>query len=304
MKATEPEGLTEAQKEALTDKTLTVLAQRARGIRGYRLSGGASDRIKINPYLLPIVAALAPSITAGTGRRAAASYLVTARFIAGIETSAGKLFDEQFMAILGGQPVPDKDKYLRLKSEISTVGRRHKDWGKDRIEAEKKRLQAEAEPLSWLAEFDSLIVRDESKYYVSLKLGPWTINDTMAREMATAFGVAVSNGVTPVLGIIYGTEEDLSNKPDIVMGGANGRGILKVGGDLMEFVTGSAKAAADVLAAIGQGCRRFNAEYLGNPPFVEAIAAVEMELETLYGIPPDADIYAVATQIALGMRRS
>lgn len=290
-------GLTDEQQRALRGMTRTVLDGRAHSIQGYRLTGNASDRLKVNPYLLPIVASLAPSIAAGTGRHAAAQYLVTARFVAGIETSTGKLFDEQFTAILGGRPVPGKDEYLDIKRRLSRR-QRNAPTG-----VERRKLEARATELVWLAEFDSWLVRDGIDYYISLKSGPWTLNDTMAREMASAFAHAAAQGIVPVLGIIYGSEEDLSNKPGIVLAGAGNKGLLKIGGDLIRFITGSAEAAADVLNAITDGCRDFQREVGTLSPFLEAVNAVESELEDLYGIPPDADIYSIAATIALGRPR-
>ncbi len=74
-------------------------------------------------------------------------------------------------------------------------------------------------------EIDKEVVRPNpgtgktQRHMVSLKSGPWTINDTMAREMHENVGGLQKYGVEPIVyGVTYGRREQLSNKPSIVKG--------------------------------------------------------------------------------------
>ena len=78
-------------------------------------------------------------------------------------------------------------------------------------------------------EIDHIVTRDDgSKELLSLKAGKWTIQLTMAVQLNTAFNEILDTypdvADSIVVGVIYGKEEDLTDKYDILRGinrGAN-----------------------------------------------------------------------------------
>jgi hypothetical protein len=92
-----------------------------------------------------------------------------------------------------------------------------------------------------------------STYYMSIKAGPWTMNQSHANGMIEKFPeIHQSTGARCMIGITYGRYADLNNKPSLVdmqLGQADWFDYL-VGRDFWEFVSGVRDVHVHIFKAI------------------------------------------------------
>lgn len=102
------------------------------------------------------------------------------------------------------------------------------------------------------------------RYLISVKAGPWTMNQAHANEMIRHFAdLHAETGARIVIGVTYGRYRSLNNKPDLVdrsLGRPEWFDFL-VGKDLWEFVSGVRDVHHHMFQAIRRGQRRFSNEH-------------------------------------------
>lgn len=121
-----------------------------------------------------------------------------------------------------------------------------------------------------------------NRYLASWKSGPWTMNQNHAHEMIRRFPqINEETGCEIVLGIIYGTERQLNNKPAMVRRETGEYFHVLVGADLWEFVTGVRDAHMKVLDAIREAQSRFAVAH-GGKTFYEHMIEARLALAESY----------------------
>lgn len=121
---------------------------------------------------------------------------------------------------------------------------------------------------------DAEITVDGNRYLTSWKSGPWTMNQSHANEMLGRFPtIHTQTGCDIVLGIIYGTEKQLNNKPALVRRGTGDYVHVLVGAELWEFVTGVRDAHMKILDAIREAQGRFAIDHGGKTFYEHMIEA-------------------------------
>lgn len=93
------------------------------------------------------------------------------------------------------------------------------------------------------------------RHMISMKAGPFTINDTMAHRMAANVRSMQQYGTEPVVyGVTYGRREQLSNKPGIVKADfPDDRVAILVGREFWDWLAGYQDAHLDIFEGIGDG---------------------------------------------------
>jgi hypothetical protein len=121
-----------------------------------------------------------------------ATFVFTYHAAAGHSTAFGKVFDEKILpSVFGTRKL---NAAYRVEGEYSAAA---------------------------YNEIDQVVGGEAGFYMLSLKAGPWTIQDTMAHTMYKAFKEITEHkraGKGIVVGVIYGTKEALTNKYDILRG--------------------------------------------------------------------------------------
>lgn len=179
------------------------------------------------------------------------SYLVDGRLHSGEETAYGWLVDLFLPPIIGAStPEEREDEYK---------------W-------------------EGFKEIDKEVVRPNPKdglsrrHLVSLKAGPWTINDTMAQRMASNVEELQRYGPDPVVyGVTYGRPDQLSNKPGIVKAKFPDEHVaVLVGRQFWDWLAGYPNAHLDILNGIADGEQAYVAAH--GVPLDQLIAAKKAEL--------------------------
>ena len=125
---------------------------------------------------------------------------------------------------------------------------------------------------------DAEITVEGKRYFTTWKSGPWTMNQSHAHEMSTKFPeIFNQTGVPIILGIFYGTTDQLNNKPALVARNTGSYFHTLVGSDLWEFVTGVKEAHLAALSAIREAQRRFAVNH-GGKTFFEHMVQARLEL--------------------------
>jgi Type II restriction endonuclease EcoO109I len=109
---------------------------------------------------------------------------------------------------------------------------------------------------------DLEITVEGMRYLLSIKSGPWTMNQGHATAMIDRFPtIHRETGANIVLGILYGRYKNLNNKPGLVdrnIGHAEWFDFL-VGRDFWEFITGIRDVHKHIFSAIRDAQRQFAA---------------------------------------------
>jgi len=129
---------------------------------------------------------------------------------------------------------------------------------------------------------DRQIVIDGTRYLLSIKAGPWTMNQAHANAMIANFPKIHSASHCPILlGILYGRYDQLNNKPELVQ---NRLGSPKwfdylVGRDFWEFVSGVREVHRKLFVAIRKAQNVFAEEH-GDETFHERLVANRIKIAT------------------------
>ncbi len=155
----------------------------------------------------------------------------------GDDTAFGKLAEDKFLKILGARSPPEKIAAAAAKDAAA----------KDR----------------W-SPVDLDIEVEGKRYLMSIKAGPWTMNQSHAAEMIRHFKeLHDATGANLVIGVTYGRYQKLNNKPALVdrsLGRPDWFDFL-VGKDLWEFVSGVRDVHRHMYQAIRDGQKRFAREH-------------------------------------------
>jgi hypothetical protein len=113
---------------------------------------------------------------------------------------------------------------------------------------------------------------------MTLKAGPWTMNQAHANEMIGAFPqVHDRTGCDLIIGITYGKRDRVNNKPGLVKRETGDYVHVLVGSDLWEFVTGVQDAHLCIFEAIREAQREF-ARAHGGKTFYEHMVEARLAL--------------------------
>ncbi len=207
----------------VADESSDFLLRRLKKIEGLKLRD-----LNLNFFLLRLVRDIhgldSPDKVVG--------YLTTATLRAGEETAYGWLVDLFLPPLLGAR--------TPLEREDPQKWRAYKE-----IDKEICRPNPET--------------REVRKHLISIKGGPLTINDTMAREMHENIRGFVSHGVDPVVyAVTYGRRDQLSNKPSIVKGDYSDRDVaILVGREFWDWLGQYENVHVDIFNGLAEGERRF-----------------------------------------------
>lgn len=117
-----------------------------------------------------------------------------------------------------------------------------------------------------------------SRYFLSLKSGPWTMNQSHANEMIASFPkIHEQTGHDIVIGIVYGVRERLNNKPALVERSTGPYAHTLIGHEFWEFITGVRNAHKEIFRAIRTAQARF-AERHGGKTFFEQMIEARLAL--------------------------
>ncbi|HKT82997.1 MAG TPA: PmeII family type II restriction endonuclease [Solirubrobacterales bacterium] len=194
-----------------------------------------SSDININPFLM---LALAPAYNIFSPFEAA-EYIQNSKLHHGDATAFGKFIEDKILPPFGVTRPPEKDKAPDLYSSID-------------IEA----------------------TVEGARYFLSLKSGPWTMNQSHANEMISAFpAIHDQTGRDIVIGIVYGVRERLNNKPALVEKSTGPYTHTLVGHEFWEFITGVRDAHKEIFKAIRTAQARFAERHGGKTYFEQLIEA-------------------------------
>ena len=169
----------------------------------------------------------------------------------GDDTAFGKLAEDKFLTILGASSPPQK------RSTDSTIRNR---W----------------------SSIDLQSTIDGQLYLMSIKAGPWTMNQSHANEMIRHFNeLREETGAKIIIGITYGRYRNLNNKPLVVQRGLDNPDWYDflVGKDLWEFVSGVKNVHKEIFKAVRIAQRRFALEH-SDETFSEKLIANRLKISS------------------------
>lgn len=138
------------------------------------------------------------------------------------------------------------------------------------------------------------------RHMISLKSGPFTINDTMAHRMAANVKDMQRFGDEPVVyGVTYGRRDQLSNKPSIVKGDfPDDRVAILVGRELWNWLAQYDGAHLDIFNGIADGEKSFLKKKGFSLRDVVVAKKIELTHEFVkeFKITPDDDVWQRLTE--------
>jgi hypothetical protein len=183
----------------------------------------------------------------------AAEYAQNAKLPHGDATAFGKFVEDGVFPIFGAGWAPEK--YHRVKAPSAS-------------EADSTLFSA----------IDGEITVNDTRYLITYKSGPWTMNQSHAHEMIANFPtIHERTGCDIIIAITYGTKLRLNNKPTLVQRGTGPYVHTLVGKDLWDFMTGVNDAHMAILEAIREAQREFAIAH-GGKTFFEHLVAARLEL--------------------------
>lgn len=205
------------------------------------------SKTNFNPFLLLITAPVYNIFSPFE----VAERLQFAKAFHGDDTAFGRMAEEKFLNILGATSPPEKRS----------------------ADAEVRRLWS---PIDLHAEID------DQRFLMSIKAGPWTMNQSHADEMIAKFRqLREATGANIIIGITYGRYRNLNNKPALVareLGNADWYDFL-VGKDFWEFVSGVEGVHKEIFAAIREAQRKFAKEH-SDETFSERLVGNRLKIAT------------------------
>jgi hypothetical protein len=203
------------------------------------------SKTNFNPFLLLITAPVYNIFSPFE----VAERLQLAKAFHGDDTAFGRMAEEKFLNILGATSPPEK------RSADSAV---RGLW----------------------SPIDLHAVIDGQRYLMSIKAGPWTMNQSHAGEMISKFArLHGETGANIIIGITYGRYRNLNNKPSLVqrgLGNPNWYDFL-VGKDLWEFVSGVRGVHREIFVAIRKAQKRF-ARHHSDETFSERLVGNRLKI--------------------------
>lgn len=198
-----------------------------------------SPDVNLNPFLM---LALAPAYNIFSPFEAA-EYLQHSKLLHGDTTAFGKFIEDKILPPFGVSRPAEKATRPELFSPI-----------------------------------DVEIMVEGTRYLMSLKSGPWTMNQSHANEMINRFPeIHQLTGNDLIIGIVYGTRSRLNNKPQLVEKQTGPYTHTLIGHEFWEFVTGVKDAHKEIFRAIRAAQGRF-ADRHGGKTFYEQMIEARLTL--------------------------
>lgn len=200
-----------------------------------QLVDAKSSDVNLNPFLM---LALAPAYNIFSPFEAA-EHLQHTKLHQGDATAFGKFIEDKILPPFGIECPPEKKLDSSLYSPI-----------------------------------DVEITVEGTRYLVSLKSGPWTMNQAHAQEMIQKFPqIHEATGNDLIIGIVYGTRSRLNNKPGWVERETGSYTHTLVGHEFWEFMTGVRDAHKEIFRAIKAAQGQFSARHGGKTFYEQLIEA-------------------------------
>lgn len=181
----------------------------------------------------------------------------------GDDTAFGRMAEEKYLKLFGANQPPEK----------------------------KGRAQA------WTP-IDLDITIEGKRYLLSVKSGPWTMNQEHANAMSDKFpAVHQETEANIVLGIVYGRYRNLNNKPGLVdarLGHPDWFDFL-VGKDFWEFITGVKDVHVHIFKAIREAQRIFAAEHADETFYEKMVSnrlSIAASLRKQFNVIDDEDFWS------------
>jgi hypothetical protein len=208
-----------------------------------QLTDVTSADVNINPFLM---LALAPAYNIFSPFEAG-EYIQNSKLHHGDATAFGKFIEDKILPPFGVTRPSEKDSDPSLFSSI-----------------------------------DVETTVDGSRYLLSLKSGPWTMNQSHANEMVAAFPrIHEQTGADLVIGVFYGKRQRLNNKPALVEKATGAYVHTLVGHEFWQFMTGVRDAHQEIFRAIRTAQTRF-AERHGGKTFFEQLIEARLALASSF----------------------
>lgn len=144
---------------------------------------------------------------------------------------------------------------------------------------------------------DCSIDVEGQRYLISVKSGPWTMNQSHANAMVEKFAAIHDEvGCNVMVGIMYGRYENLNNKPKVVEDGLGSPAWYDylVGRDFWEFVSGVKDVHKEIFKAIREAQKIFAAEHQ-DETFHERLVAnrlkIAASLRREFNVDEDQDFW-------------
>jgi hypothetical protein len=261
----DPAARSAAMRQLVAEQAKAFLVRRKARVERLRLKD-----LNLNFYLLRLVREMQGLETAAD----IVNYLVNSTLRAGEETAWGWFADLVLPCLFGASTPPERED--------------PRQWeGYKEIDKEALRPNIATGALE--------------RHLISLKSGPLTINDTMAREMHTNVANIQRYAREPVVyGVTYGRRDQLSNKPGIVKGDfGDDRVAILVGHEFWDWLAQYPNAHLDILNGIADG-ERLVAQDAGvsiRASVTQKKAELTEEFIREYRLDPDQDVWPqLATQ--------
>lgn len=200
-----------------------------------QLIDAKSSDVNLNPFLM---LALAPAYNIFSPFEAA-EHLQHTKLHQGDATAFGKFIEDKILPPFGVSSPPEKKLNPSLYSPI-----------------------------------DVEVTVEGTRYLLSLKSGPWTMNQAHAHEMIEKFPqIHAETGNALIIGIVYGTRSRLNNKPGWVERETGDYTHTLVGHEFWEFMTGVRNAHQEIFRAIKAAQGQFSARHGGKTFYEQLIEA-------------------------------
>lgn len=254
------DALPEAQRAELEEETYRFLKRRFR-----ELAENFNDisKTNFNPFLLLITAPVYNIYSPFE----VAERLQLGKAFHGDDTAFGRMAEERYLRIFGAATPAEK-------SSADPIQRRR--W----------------------SPIDLELMVDGQRTLMSIKAGPWTMNQAHAAEMIRYFNeLREQTGARILIGITYGRYKNLNNKPALVdreLGSPDWFDFF-VGKDFWEYATGVKDVHRDMFAAIRVAQKRFADEYADrtfSERLIENRLAIASSLRKNFSVRDDEDFWS------------
>jgi hypothetical protein len=247
--------------DLIAQESQAFLERRLAKIQKLKLSD-----LNLNLFLLRLVS----DIYSLTTPAAVIDYLTQSTLRSGDETAYGWFVDLYLPPLLGAKTPPEREddqKWEAYKEIDKEATRPNPETGKTR------------------------------RHLISIKGGPLTINDTMARQMHENVSGFVTHGTDPVVyAVSYGRRDQLSNKPGIVKGEYPDKDVsILVGREFWDWLGQYKDVHVDIFNGIAEGERRFTEDHAGKPIhqiLTDKKAQLTKQFMTEFRIEPGDDMWA------------
>lgn len=253
------DDLSPEYSQALENETYELLRRRFE-----KLAVGFNNisQTNFNPFLLLITAPVYNIFSPFE----VAERIQLAKAYHGDDTAYGRLVEDKFLPIFGAKKPPEK------ASNDQAVRNR---W----------------------SPIDLELTIEGQRHLMSIKAGPWTMNQSHAGEMADQFqALHEETGCRILIGITYGRYKNLNNKPDLVdrrLGRPDWFDFF-VGKDFWEYATGVRDFHRHMFEAIRLAQKRFadeHAEQTFNERLIANRLSIAASLRKSFNVRDDEDFW-------------